>query len=78
ALGIARAALEYVTEYANRREAFGAPIIDNQGISFPLADLATGLDAARLLTWRASWMAATGVPFERGEGSMSKLAASEL
>ena len=41
ALGIARAALEYVTEYANRREAFGAPIIDNQGISFPLADLAT-------------------------------------
>ena len=50
ALGIARAALEYVTEYANRREAFGAPIIDNQGIAFPLADLATGLDAARLLT----------------------------
>ena len=78
ALGITRAALEYVTEYANRREAFGSPIIDNQGISFPLADLATGLDAARLLTWRASWMAATGVPFERGEGSMSKLAASEL
>ncbi|MEC9323751.1 MAG: acyl-CoA dehydrogenase family protein [Actinomycetota bacterium] len=78
ALGIARAALEYVTEYANRREAFGAPIIDNQGIAFPLADLATSLDAARLLTWRASWMAATGVAFERGEGSMSKLAASEL
>lgn len=78
ALGITRAALEYVTEYANRREAFGAPIIDNQGIAFPLADIATALDAARLLTWRASWMAATGVPFERGEGSMSKLAASEL
>ena len=78
ALGIARAALEYVTEYANRREAFGGPIIDNQGIAFPLADLATGIDAARLLTWRASWMAATGVPFDRGEGSMSKLAASEV
>src|SRR4029079_7019969 len=78
ALGIARAALEYVTEYANRRIAFGAPIIDNQGIAFPLADLATEIDAARLLTWRASWMAATGVPFERGEGSMSKLAASEV
>ena len=55
-----------------------APIIDNQGIAFPLADLATEIDAARLLTWRASWMAATGVPFERGEGSMSKLAASEV
>jgi acyl-CoA dehydrogenase len=78
ALGIARAALEYVIEYANRREAFGAPIIDNQGIAFPLADLATRIDAARLLTWRASWMAATGVPFDRGEGSMSKLAASEV
>ncbi|MEV3905233.1 acyl-CoA dehydrogenase family protein [Mycobacterium sp. NPDC050551] len=78
ALGIARAALEYMTEYANRREAFGAPIIDNQGISFPIADIATRIDAARLLTWRASWMAATGVPFDRGEGSMSKLAASEV
>ena len=59
-------------------EAFGGPIIDNQGIAFPLADLATQIDAARLLTWRASWMAANGVPFERGEGSMSKLAASEV
>jgi acyl-CoA dehydrogenase len=46
ALGIARAALEYVTEYANRREAFGGPIIGNQGIAFPLADLATRIDAA--------------------------------
>jgi acyl-CoA dehydrogenase len=78
ALGIARAALEYATDYANRREAFGAPIIDNQGIAFPLADLATAIDAARLLTWRASWMAASGVVFERGEGSMAKLAASEV
>ena len=78
ALGIARAALEYATEYANRREAFGAPIIDNQGIAFPLADLATAIDAARLLTWRASWMAVSGVAFERGEGSMAKLAASEV
>jgi acyl-CoA dehydrogenase len=78
AIGIARAALEYATEYANRRLAFGGPIIDHQGIGFPLADLATQIDAARLLTWRASWMAATGVPFDRGEGSMSKLAASEV
>jgi acyl-CoA dehydrogenase len=78
AIGIARAALEYATSYATEREAFGGPIIDNQGIAFPLADLATQIDAARLLTWRASWMAARGVPFERGEGSMSKLAASEI
>jgi acyl-CoA dehydrogenase len=78
AIGIARAALEYATSYATEREAFGGPTIDNQGIAFPLADLATQIDAARLLTWRASWMAASGVPFERGEGSMSKLAASEV
>ena len=61
ALGIARAALEYATTYATEREAFGGPIIDKQGISFPLADLAAELDAARLLTWRASWMAAQRV-----------------
>ena len=78
ALGIARAALEYATQYATEREAFGAPIIDNQGISFPLADIAARLDAARLLTWRASWMAAQKVPFQHAEGSMSKLMASEL
>ncbi|MDT5260074.1 MAG: acyl-CoA dehydrogenase [Mycobacterium sp.] len=78
AIGIARAALEYATWYATEREAFGGPIIDHQGIAFPLADLATQIDAARLLTWRASWMAASGVPFERAEGSMSKLAASEV
>lgn len=77
AIGIARAALEYATAYATEREAFGGPIIDNQGISFPLAELATHIDGARLLTWRASWMAANQIPFDRGEGSMSKLAASE-
>ena len=78
ALGIARAALEYAVEYATKREAFGGPIIDKQGISFPLADLAADLDAARLLTWRASWMAASGMPFQHAEGSMSKLKASEV
>jgi alkylation response protein AidB-like acyl-CoA dehydrogenase len=40
-----------------RARAFGQPIIENQGISFPLADLSTDIDAARLLTWRAAWMA---------------------
>jgi len=78
ALGIARAAFEYAAEYAGEREAFGAPIIDNQGISFALADIAARIDAARLLTWRASWMAAQKVPFQHAEGSMSKLMASEV
>jgi acyl-CoA dehydrogenase len=78
ALGIARAAFEYACEYAGGREAFGAPIIERQGISFRLADLATELDSARLLTWRAAWMGAQGVDFHLGEGSMSKLKASEV
>jgi acyl-CoA dehydrogenase len=78
ALGVARASFEYACDYASRREAFGGPIIANQGVSFPLADLAADIDAARLLCWRASWMAANGVPFHLGEGSMSKLKASEV
>ena len=78
AIGIARAALEFARDYAVGREAFGQPIIENQGIAFPLADLATDIDAARLLTWRAAWMAAQRKPFEHAEGSMSKLKASEV
>ncbi len=78
ALGVARASFEYACDYASRREAFGGPIIENQGVSFPLADLAADIDGARLLCWRASWMAANGVRFHLGEGSMSKLKASEV
>ena len=78
ALGIARAAFEYACDYASERETFGQPILENQGVAFPLAELAADLDAARLLTWRASWMAGQKVPFHRAEGSMSKLKAAEV
>jgi acyl-CoA dehydrogenase len=78
AIGIARAALEFARDYAVHREAFGEPIIENQGVSFPLADVAADIDGARLLTWRAAWMAAQRKPFENAEGSMSKLVASEV
>lgn len=78
ALGIARAALEFARDYASEREAFGEPILDKQGIAFPLADLAADLDSARLLTWRASWMAAQRIPYQHAEGSMAKLKASEI
>jgi alkylation response protein AidB-like acyl-CoA dehydrogenase len=77
AIGIARAAYEYALDYAEQREQFGRPIIENQAIAFALADMRTSIDAARLLVWRASWMAATGQRFEAAEGSMSKLFASE-
>jgi alkylation response protein AidB-like acyl-CoA dehydrogenase len=77
AVGIARAAYETALDYAKTRVQFGRPIIDNQGVAFILADMRTRIDAARLLVWRASWMATTGKPFTAGEGSMSKLYAGE-
>ena len=77
AVGIARAAYEYSLEYAKNRTQFGRPIIDNQAIAFKFADMVTKIDSARLLCWRAAWMAANGVPFTHGEGSMSKLQAGE-
>ncbi|MBC2879147.1 MULTISPECIES: acyl-CoA dehydrogenase family protein [Streptomyces] len=77
AVGIARAAYEIALDYATTRVQFGRPIIDNQGVAFQLADMRTRIDAARLLVWRASAMAATGKPFTSAEGSMSKLFAGE-
>ena len=77
ALGIARAAYEYALDYAKERRQFGRAIIENQGIAFKLADMKTRVDASRLLVWRAAWMAANRKPFTSGEGSMSKLYASE-
>lgn len=78
ALGIARAAYEYSLDYAKERQAFGRPIIDNQAIAFKLADMKMEIDAARLLVWRATWMARNGKEFTSGEGSMSKLKAGEV
>jgi alkylation response protein AidB-like acyl-CoA dehydrogenase len=77
ALGIARAAYEYSLDYAKERKQFGRAIIENQAIAFKLADMKMHIDAARLLIWRASWMAATRQKFLNGEGSMSKLYAGE-
>ena len=77
AIGIARAAYEYALAYAKERVQFGRAIIQNQAIAFKLADMRTQIDAARLLVWRAAWMAATRTPFSAGEGSMSKLHAGE-
>ena len=83
AVGIARAAYEVALDYAKQRVQFGRPIIENQGVSFVLADLRTEIDAARLLVWRAAWMSAgmlRGAPvaYTAGEGSMAKLKASEV
>lgn len=77
AVGVARAAYEYALDYACEREQFGRKIGDFQGVAFKLADMKARIDAARLLVYRAGWMARNGKPFENAEGSMAKLVASE-
>ena len=77
AVGIARAALEFATEYSKERKAFGVPISQHQSIQNHLADMATEVECARLLVHRAAWIAASGQPFHKAEGSMSKLKAGE-
>jgi butyryl-CoA dehydrogenase len=77
ALGIARQALEEARDYALERNAFGGPIADLQAIQFMLADMATEVDAARLLVWRAAALKDRGVRFST-ESAMAKLYASEM
>ncbi len=77
AVGCARAAYEYARDYSTQREQFGRPIGENQGVAFTLAEMATRIDAARLLVWRAAWMARNDKDFDSAQGSMSKLYASE-
>jgi alkylation response protein AidB-like acyl-CoA dehydrogenase len=77
ALGVARGAYEIALEYAKERTAFGKPIIMNQAIAFKLANMATQIDAARLLVYRAAWLSKNG-GFKNAEGSMSKYFASEM
>ncbi len=76
AIGVSRAAFEYAMEYAQQREQFGKPIARLQAIGFMLADMATEIDAARLLTWRAAWMLDQGLPVNK-EASMAKRFAAD-
>jgi butyryl-CoA dehydrogenase len=76
AIGIARAALETSIAYAKERKSFGVPIAQHQAIQFMLADMATEIDAARLLTWRAASMKDEGARHST-ESSCAKLFASE-
>ena len=76
-VGIARAALEAATAYANQRETFGTKIINHQAVAFRLADMATRLEAARQLTLHAARLRDDGAPCIT-EASMAKLFASEV
>jgi butyryl-CoA dehydrogenase len=77
AIGIARAAFERSVAYAKERKSFGVPIAQHQAIQFMLADMATQIEAARLLAWRAAWMKDKGLRHTM-ESSMAKLYASEM
>jgi butyryl-CoA dehydrogenase len=77
AIGIARAALEDALGYANQRRTFGKPIAQHQAIAFKLADMATEIDAARLLALRAAWLKDHKHPYGK-EASMAKLYASDV
>jgi len=77
-LGMAQGALEAATRYARQRKQFGQPIAEFQAIQFKLADMATEVEAARLLVYQAAWLAdQKSVRFTR-ESSMAKLFASEV
>lgn len=75
-LGIAEAALEHATRYAKERIQFGKPIAEQQGIAFKLADMATNVEAAKLLVYHAAFLRTNGMPCGK-EASMAKLFASK-
>ncbi len=77
ALGIAAGAYELAVKYAKEREAFGRPISQHQAIAFKLADMATEIEAARLLVYRAAWMKDQGMDYTSA-AAMAKLFASEV
>lgn len=77
ALGIAQGAFELATQYAKERKSFGKPIAEHQAIAFKLADMATQIEAARLLVYKAAWLKDQGLPYTQA-GSMAKLFASKV
>lgn len=76
-VGMARAALEAAVVYAKERKTFGVPLVEHQAVSFKLADMATQVDAARLMVWRAAVLKDAGKPCLK-EASMAKMFASEI
>lgn len=76
AVGIAQGALDASVAYAKERQQFGKPIAQQQGIGFKLADMATTIEASRLLTYQAAWLESEGLPYGK-ESAMSKLFAGD-
>lgn len=77
ALGIAAGALEFSLNYAKERKAFGKPIHEHQAIAFKLADMATRIEAARMLVYKAAWLKDQGVDYSEA-AAMAKMYASDV
>jgi acyl-CoA dehydrogenase len=77
AVGLARTAMELATHYAKQRIQFGVPIANHQAVQFMLADMAIGIDAARLLVWRAAFLADQGVRNSK-EAAIAKAFAADM
>jgi acyl-CoA dehydrogenase len=77
ALGIAQAAYEWTLEYLEGQEDEGGPLLEQQRVQQVMAEVATEIEASRLLVWRAAWMGRNGQPMSGGQGSMSKLKAGD-
>jgi acyl-CoA dehydrogenase len=77
AVGIARTAMELATQYAKKRIQFGVPIAQHQSIQFMLADMAKDIEAARLLIWKAAWLADQGIRNSK-EAAMAKAFAADV
>jgi len=78
ALGIAQAAYEWTLGYLEDKSEEGVPVLEQQRAQQTLADVATEIECARLLVYRAAWMGRSGVPMTGGQGSMSKLKAGDV
>jgi len=79
ALGIARAAYEWTLDHLGGRTGpEGEPLLEEQRVQQVIADVATEIEAARMLVWRAAWMGRNGIPMSAGQGSMSKLKAGDV
>jgi alkylation response protein AidB-like acyl-CoA dehydrogenase len=78
ALGIAQAAYEWTLEYLEDKVEDGSPLLEQQRVQQVLAEVATEIECARMLVWRASWMGRNGIPLTGGQGSMSKLKAGDV
>ena len=78
ALGIARAAYEWTLEHLEGVSGEDGPLLEQQRVQQVVADVATEIDAARLLVYRAAWMGRAGIPMTGGQGSMSKLKAGDV